>query len=187
MGRFLSFPTVRRQVRAMRAISRSKWNDGVDGAPNGISVPRWSLSKPHLKRGRLLGKSIQKLSSVTRVRLDLAKKVFEVHAVDANGEIVVARKLARGKLVGFFSELPPCVVAMVACPSAHHWGGSYGANSGHSRGERCRRAFRPSVPSTDVVCYDRLTSIRAIRSLATNVRSGSGRRVRGTIPSRPRP
>ena len=39
-----------------------------------------------------MGKSIQKLSSVTRVGLDLAKKVFQVHAVDANGEIVVARK-----------------------------------------------------------------------------------------------
>jgi transposase len=69
-----------------------------------------------------MGKSVQKLSSVTRLGLDLAKKVFQVHAVDANGKIVVARKLARGRLVGFFSELPPCVVAMEACSSAHHWG-----------------------------------------------------------------
>ena len=68
-----------------------------------------------------MGKSITELSSVTRVGLDLAKKVFQVHAVDANGEIVVARKLARGRLVGFFSELPRCVVAMEACSSAHHW------------------------------------------------------------------
>jgi len=69
-----------------------------------------------------MGKSIRKLSSVTRVGLDLAKKVFQVHAVDANGEIVVARKLARGRLIAFFSELPRCVVAMEACSSAHHWG-----------------------------------------------------------------
>src|ERR1700751_886989 len=69
-----------------------------------------------------MGKSIQKLSSVTRLGLDLAKKVFQVHAVDANGEMVVARKLARSRLVGFFSELPRCVVAMEACSSAHHWG-----------------------------------------------------------------
>ena len=40
-----------------------------------------------------MGKSIQKLSSVTRLGLDLAKKVFQVHAVDANGEMVVARSL----------------------------------------------------------------------------------------------
>ena len=69
-----------------------------------------------------MGKSIQKLSSVTRVGLDLAKRVFQVHAVDANGEIVVARKLTRGRLIGFFSELPRCVVAMEACSCAHHWG-----------------------------------------------------------------
>jgi len=62
------------------------------------------------------------LTSVSRVGLDLAKKVFQVHAVDANGEIVVARKLARGRLVAFYSELPQCVVAMEACSSAHHWG-----------------------------------------------------------------
>ena len=69
-----------------------------------------------------MGKSIRRLSSVTRVGLDLAKKVFQVHAIDANGEIVVARKLARGRLIRFFSELPRCVVAMEACSSAHHWG-----------------------------------------------------------------
>ena len=66
-----------------------------------------------------MGKSIQKLSSVTRLGLDLVKKVFQVHAVDANGKIVVARKLARGRLVGFFSGVPRCVVAMEACSSAH--------------------------------------------------------------------
>ena len=62
-----------------------------------------------------MGKSMQKLNSVTRVGLNL-------HAVDANGEIVAARKLARGRLVDFFSELPRCAVAMEACPSSHHWG-----------------------------------------------------------------
>jgi transposase len=66
----------------------------VDGAPNDISVPRRSLSKPHLKGSRRLRKSIENLTSVTRVGLDLAKRVFQVHAVDAMGEIVAARKLA---------------------------------------------------------------------------------------------
>jgi transposase len=47
--------------------------------------------------------------------------VFQVHAVDAKGEIVVARKLTRSQLIRFFAELP-CVVAMEACSSAHHWG-----------------------------------------------------------------
>ena len=69
-----------------------------------------------------MGKSIRNLSTVTRVGLDLAKRVFQVHAVDAKGEIVVARKLTRSQLIPFFAELPPCVVAMEACSSAHHWG-----------------------------------------------------------------
>jgi hypothetical protein len=54
-------------------------------------------------------------ATVTRVGLDLAKRVFQVHAVDAKGEIVVARKLTRNQLVPFFAALPPCVVAMEAC------------------------------------------------------------------------
>ena len=68
-----------------------------------------------------MAKSIRNIAVVTLVGLDLAKKVFQVHAVDAKGEIVVARKLTRGRLVAFFTELPPCVVAMEACSSAHHW------------------------------------------------------------------
>ncbi len=67
-------------------------------------------------------KSTRNLTAVTRVGLDLGKKVFQVYAVDAKGEVVVARKLTRGRLVAFFAELAPCVVAMEACSSAHHWG-----------------------------------------------------------------
>ena len=69
-----------------------------------------------------MGKSITELTSVMRVGLDLAKNALQVHAVDARGEIVVARKLTRGRLVAFFAELPRCLVAMEACSSAHHWG-----------------------------------------------------------------
>ena len=48
--------------------------------------------------------------------------MFQVHAVDAKGEIVVARKLMRSQLIPLFAELPPCVVAMEARSSGHHWG-----------------------------------------------------------------
>src|SRR5271167_982345 len=68
-----------------------------------------------------MGKSIPNLKSVTRVGLDLAKNVFQVHAVDAKGDLVVACKLRRSRLLEFFAKLPPCVVAMEACASAHHW------------------------------------------------------------------
>jgi transposase len=92
----------------------------VDGAPNGVSVPRWSLSSTHLKGSRP-GKLSRNFAAVTRVGLDLAKNAFQVHAVDAKGQIVVALKLTRGRLVPFLAELPRCLVAMEACSSAHHW------------------------------------------------------------------
>ena len=104
-----------------RSARHAEANDGVDGAPNGISVPRWSLSKPHLKGSRP-GQAYPEFVDCHAGGLDLAKRVFQVHAVDAKGEIVVTRKLTRSRLISFFAELPPFVVAMEACSSAHHWG-----------------------------------------------------------------
>jgi hypothetical protein len=58
---------------------------------------------------------------VTRVGLDLAKSVFQVHGVDHAGATVVRRRLAFSQLLGFFGKLSPCIVGMEACSSAHHW------------------------------------------------------------------
>jgi len=69
-----------------------------------------------------MSKSSEDLSSVTRIGLDLAKNVFQVQAIDANGAVVVARSVRRGQVLNFFASLPRCVVAMEACSSAHHWG-----------------------------------------------------------------
>ena len=69
-----------------------------------------------------MGKSIKNLSSVTMIGLDIAKNVFQVHAIDAKGAVIVARSVRRGGLLGFFSSLPRGRVAMEACSSAHHWG-----------------------------------------------------------------
>jgi transposase len=62
------------------------------------------------------------MTQITTIGLDLAKKVFQVHGVDAEGEVVVARKLRRKEVLAFFTKLPPCLVGMEACGSAHHWG-----------------------------------------------------------------
>jgi transposase len=69
-----------------------------------------------------MGKSNENLKTVTRVGVDLAKNVIQVHAVDARGEVVAARALRRGAVLAFFGKLPPCVVAMEACSSSHYWG-----------------------------------------------------------------
>ena len=60
---------------------------------------------------------------ITRIGLDLAKNVFEVHGVDAQDKAVLRKTLRREAVAQFFSELPPCVVGMEACSGAHYWAG----------------------------------------------------------------
>jgi transposase len=54
--------------------------------------------------------------------VDLAKNVLQVHAIDADGKVLVKRQLRRAEILKFFAALPPCLVGMEACASAHHWG-----------------------------------------------------------------
>jgi transposase len=58
---------------------------------------------------------------ITTVGLDLAKRVFQIHAVDAAGRVVVRKALRRAQVLPFFAGLPPCVVGMEACGTSHHW------------------------------------------------------------------
>jgi transposase len=80
------------------------------------------LSKIHQRSTIHMSKIVADLSAVTTVSVDLAKHVFQVHAVDAVGKVVVAKALRRRDLLAFFASLPPCLVGMEACGSAHHWG-----------------------------------------------------------------
>jgi len=59
--------------------------------------------------------------------LDIAKSVFQVHGVDSSGSVVVRRQLRRAELLKYFSSLPPCLVGMEACGSAHYWARQIGA------------------------------------------------------------
>lgn len=58
---------------------------------------------------------------ISTVGLDLAKSVFQVHAVDASGEVVVRKALRRAQVRPFFAKLPPCLVGIEACGTSHHW------------------------------------------------------------------
>ncbi|MBY0285336.1 MAG: hypothetical protein K2W81_15410 [Sphingomonas sp.] len=58
------------------------------------------------------------VSVVTSVGLDLAKHVFQVHAVDTGGKVIVAKALRRRDVLPFFAALPPCLVGMEASGSA---------------------------------------------------------------------
>ena len=59
--------------------------------------------------------------SITMIGLDTAKAVFQVHAVDAAGQVVIRRKLRRNELIAFFEKQAACTVVMEACGAAHHW------------------------------------------------------------------
>ena len=56
-----------------------------------------------------------------RFGIDLAKSVFQVHGVDASGQVVVQRQLRRGQVLKFFAKQPPALIGMEACGSAHYW------------------------------------------------------------------
>ncbi len=58
---------------------------------------------------------------VIRFGIDLAKSVFQVHGVDASGQVVVQRQLRRGQVLRFFAKQPPALIGMEACGSAHYW------------------------------------------------------------------
>src|SRR5271170_6714157 len=58
---------------------------------------------------------------ITTIGLDLAKNIFQVHGVDASGQVVVRKSLRRAQMLPFFARLPSCLVGMEACGTSHHW------------------------------------------------------------------
>ena len=62
------------------------------------------------------------MSSISVIGLDIAKHVFQVHAVDESGAVVDRRRLRRGGLLAYFSGLEPCLIGLEACATAHYWG-----------------------------------------------------------------
>ena len=61
------------------------------------------------------------MQTMTTMGLDIAKLVFQVHGVDAGGQVIVRRQLKRRYVLTFFQKLSPCLVGIEACGSAHHW------------------------------------------------------------------
>jgi transposase len=59
---------------------------------------------------------------ITRIGLDIAKQVFQVHGVDERGKVGIRKVLAPAKVLQFFVQLPPCLVGIEACASSHYWG-----------------------------------------------------------------
>lgn len=84
------------------------------------------------------------MDKISTIGLDLAKNVFQVHGVDATGQVVVRRQLRRAEVIKFFAGLSPCLVGMEACGSAHHWARELTA-LGHTVRLIPARAVKPYV------------------------------------------
>ena len=61
------------------------------------------------------------MQAVTTIGLDIAKSVFQVHGIDAEGKVIIRRQLKRRYVVAFFEKLPQCLVGIEACATSHHW------------------------------------------------------------------
>ena len=61
------------------------------------------------------------MQTITTIGLDIAKSVFQVHGIDAVGNVLIRRQLKRRYVLAFFQKLPPCLVGIEACASSHHW------------------------------------------------------------------
>ncbi len=61
------------------------------------------------------------MHTVTTIGLDIAKSVFQVHGIDAEGKVIIRRQLKRRYVLAFFQKLPPCLVGIEACASSHYW------------------------------------------------------------------
>ena len=61
------------------------------------------------------------MQTIRTIGLDIAKSIFQIHGVDAAGNVIIRRKLKRRYVLSFFEKLPPCLAGIEACASSHHW------------------------------------------------------------------
>ena len=128
------------------------------------------------------------MQTVTTIGLDLAKSVFQVHGVDAPGQVVIRRKVKRRYVLAFFQKLPPCLIGIEACSSSHYWSRELKA-LGHTvrlmppaysepstYGTR-RKSRHVSLPSVIGGAPENIGSFRALPPLDPQQKSGlpSGR------------
>jgi transposase len=60
------------------------------------------------------------MQTVSTIGLNIAKSLFQVHGIDAAGQVAIRRQLRRRQLLAFFEKLPPCLIGIEACASSHH-------------------------------------------------------------------
>jgi len=61
------------------------------------------------------------MQAVTTIGLDIAKSIFQVHGIDAAGNVLIRRQLKRRYVLAFFEKLSPCLIGIEACATSHQW------------------------------------------------------------------
>jgi len=141
---------------------------------------------------------------VTRIGLDIAKNMFQVHGVDEHGEVVLRKALKRDKVAEFFAHLPPCLIGIEACGSAHHWArtlaqlghtvrlmaGQFvapyrksGKNDGNDAEAICEAVGRPNMRFVPVKSEEQqaVLMVHRARSLMVENRTAQVNQIRGLL------
>lgn len=141
---------------------------------------------------------------ITRIALDLAKQVIQVHAVDRSGRKVMGKALKRHRVLPFFRDLPPCEVGMEACSSAHHWARQLQAmghrvrllppqyvkpfvlgqkNDANDAAAICAAMARPDIPAVAVktVAQQDSQALHRVRSARVTERTAIINQIRGLL------
>jgi hypothetical protein len=99
-----------------RECRRTSLIDAVDGSSTRhvSAIDVGAVKAPTIRRSQVM-------QAITTVGLDIAKSVFQVHGIDAEGNVILRRQLKRRYVLAFLQKLPPCLVGIEACASSHHW------------------------------------------------------------------
>lgn len=82
---------------------------------NGIECAKVDVLNHYLNRGRRHHEDYETIG------IDLTKNVFQLHGVDAQGKAVLKKQIKRDQMAALFANLPPCLIGIEACGSAHYW------------------------------------------------------------------
>jgi transposase len=141
---------------------------------------------------------------ITRIGLDLAKDVFQVHGVDRDGRTVVRRRLRRSEVLKYFAAVAPCVVGMEACGGAHHWARELGKlghqvrmvsaqfvkpyvkrnkSDANDAEAICEAISRPGMRFVEMktVRQQEIQGLHRVRSGLVGERTALGNRIRGLL------
>lgn len=141
---------------------------------------------------------------ISRIGMDIAKSVFQIHAVDSHGKVLLKKKLKRGEVHGFFRVTPACEIGLEACGGAHQWARSLSAlghtvkliapqfvkpyvksnkNDAADAEAICEAMSRPNMRFVAVktVAQQDMQAIHRIRSELIKERTMKGNQIRGLL------